>query len=425
MGACGSDLSSPLLPLTNRSKVSKMQVVAKRCAGLDVHKMSIVVTILLEQEDGTVESKTRTFSTFKRDRRALASWLMEHHVELCVMESTGIFWKSPMSTLKEAGLNVWLVNARHVKNMPGRKTDVSDSQWLADLARFGLVKPSFVPEQKVQALRLLSRRRQSLVKSLRVEKQRLHKCLDDAGIRLGGVVSDIDGVSAREIVQGLIEGVPIPNLARMAKGRLRKKMKEIADSLDETLSEEHLFLLRQITSLMGNFKEQIQTIDRELDKRVQSDFSEYWHLLQTIPGIDKVAATGVIAEIGVNIGAFQNGKHLASWAGFCPGNNESAGKRYSGRTRKGNQWLRTLLCEVAHAASRTRCQFKTYYQNMVIRRGKKRSIIAVAHKILRVIYSMFKSMTEYRDSTVDYEALLVHRNAPRWLKYLKQYSYIT
>lgn len=161
-----------------------------------------------------------------------------------------------------------------------------------------------------------------------------------------------------------------------------------------------------------------------MEERMISDFREYWHLLQTIPGIDKVAAAGIIAEIGDDIGAFKSGKHLASWAGFCPGNNESAGKRYSGKTRKGNQWLRTLLCEVAHAASRTRCQFKEYYQSLVIRRGKKRSIVAIAHKILRVIFAMFKNKVEYRDSTIDYEALMVHRNAPRWLQSLQKFGYI-
>lgn len=401
-----------------------MQVIAKRCAGLDVHKMSIVVTILLEQADGTVRSETRTFGTFKRDRTALALWLTEHQVELCVMESTGIFGKSPMSTLSRSGLKVWLVNAGHVKNMPGRKTDVSDSQWLAELARFGLVKPSFVPTDNIQALRLLSRRRQSLVTSLRLEKQRLHHCLDDAGIRLGGVVSDIDGVSAGEMIEGLPEGIPIHELAKKARGRLRKKMKEIADSLDESLSDVHLFLLRQIKERIDSLKQAIQAIDDELENRLRSDFSGYWILLQTLPGVDKVAAAGIIAETGVDMSHFKSGKHLASWAGFCPGNNESAGKRYSGKTRKGNQWLRTLLCEVAHAASRTQCQFKTYYGSLVIRRGKKRSIVAVAHKILRIIFCMLKNNIEYQDPSVDYEALIVHRNAPRWIKPLKQYNYI-
>jgi len=401
-----------------------MQVIAKRCAGLDVHKMSIVVTVLLEQADGSVHYKTRTFGTFKRDRKALASWLVDQRIELCVMESTGIFWKSPMSTLRRAGLQVWLVNARHVKNMPGRKTDVSDSQWLAELARFGLVKPSFVPTDNIQALRLLSRRRQCLIKTLRTEKQRLHQCLDDAGIRLGGVVSDIDGVSAGDMIEGLLEGMSVNELAQKARGRLRKKMKEIADSLDESLSEVHLFALRQIKELIDYLKQQIQSIDDELAKTMISDFSDYWRLLQTLPGVDKVAAAGIIAEIGADMHHFKTGKHLASWAGFCPGNNESAGKRYSGKTRKGNQWLRTLLCEVAHAASRTRCQFKTYYQSLVIRRGKKRSIVAVAHKILRVIYCMLKQKIEYQDSSVDYEALMVHRNAPRWIKTLKRYNYI-
>ncbi len=206
-----------------------MQVIAKRCAGLDVHKMSIVVTVLLEQADGTVSYKTRTFGTFKRDRTALAVWLLEHQIELCVMESTGIFWKSPMSTLSRSGLKVWLVNARHVKNMPGRKTDVSDSQWLAELARFGLVKPSFVPTDNIQALRLLSRRRQSLVKSLRLEKQRLHHCLDDAGIRLGGVVSDIDGVSAGEMIEGLLE-LPIAHIYYRTINRSHRVLKRIQNT---------------------------------------------------------------------------------------------------------------------------------------------------------------------------------------------------
>lgn len=201
-------------------------------------------------------------------------------------------------------------------------------------------------------------------------------------------------------------------------------MKEIADSLDESLSDVHLFLLRQIKERIDSLKQAIQAIDDELENRLRSDFSGYWILLQTLPGVDKVAAAGIIAETGVDMSHFKSGKHLASWAGFCPGNNESAGKRYSGKTRKGNQWLRTLLCEVAHAASRTQCQFKTYYGSLVIRRGKKRSIVAVAHKILRIIFCMLKNNIEYQDPSVDYEALIVHRNAPRWIKPLKQYNYI-
>lgn len=401
-----------------------MQSILKCCAGLDVHKMMVMATVQTVTEDGKVTEVTRSFKTFRRDRKALRSFLMEHNVELIVMESTGVYWKCIHEILARAGLKVWVVNARHVKNVPGRKTDVMDSQWLATLGRCGLLRPSFVPSPDIQQLRLLHRRRQSMVSMRSSEKNRLHKALDDAGIRLGGVVSDINGKSAQDMIQGLIDGKPPAELVKLARGRLKNKAKELFDSLEGSLSPAHRTVLRNVRKHIDFLDDEIAVLDSEILAIVQSDYREPWQLLQTLPGVDEVAAAGIIAEIGNDMNAFASRESLACWAGLCPGNNESAGKRKSGRTRKGNQSLRRLLCEISQAAVKTKSQFKGKYQGLVIRRGHKRSIIAIAHKMLRVIYCIMTKLVPYKDPDIDYEALTVHRNAPRWLIMLEKYKYL-
>ncbi len=401
-----------------------MQSILKSCAGLDVHKMMVMVTVQVEDDDGSVNEQTRTFKTFRRDRKALRDFLVEQAVELVVMESTGNYWQCIHDILARAGLNVWVVNARHVKNVPGRKTDVLDSQWLASLGRCGLLRPSFVPPPDIQQLRLLFRRRQKLISQRSSEKNRLHKILDDAGIRLGGVVSDIHGKSAQDMIQGLIDGKHPAELAKMARGRMKSKIDVLFKSLDGELSPAHRTVLKDIREHVEYLDMRIAALDEAILQMVRSDYREPWQVLQTLPGIDQIAAAGVIAEIGPDMSAFNSRESLSSWAGLCPGNNESAGKRKSGKTRKGNQSLRRLLCEVANAAIKTNSQFKGKYQSLVIRRGHKRSIIAIAHKMLRVIHCLLSKLQPYHDPDIDYEALMVHKNAPRWLKMLEKFEYL-
>jgi transposase len=391
-----------------------LEPIVNRVAGLDVHKMVIVATVLLTQEDGETRKEIREFGTFRKHRRQLARWLNRCGIELAVMESTGIYWKSIYETLESAGIKTYVVNARYVKNVPGRKTDVMDSEWLAILARSGLLKPSFIPPKDLRELRLIGRYRLKLHGTLAGEKNRLHKILDDAGIRLGGVVSDINGVSAREMIVGLIEGWPVDDIVQRARGRLKAT---------EPISDRHRFLLWKIQNHIRRLEDEIQEIDDYLFEAM-TPYKEAWGILQTLPGVDKFSAAMLIIEMGTDMEQFGSSERLASWASMCPGNNESAGKRKNGRARKGNRTVRRILCEVANAARKTNSQFKGKYQSLVIRRGHKRSIIALGHKLLRVIYSMLKNNQPYKDPEIDYEALIVQRNSPRWLKALDKYGYL-
>lgn len=400
-----------------------MEPIAKRVAGLDIHKMMIMVTILIEHADGSLEEKTKDFKTFRKDRELLRSWLTSHGIELVVMESTGVYWKSIYSTLEEANLTIYVVNARYVKQVPGRKTDVLDSQWLASLARFGLLKPSFIPPKDLRELRLISRQRMKTHSILAAETNRLHKVLDDAGVRLGGVVSDLNGVSARAIIHGLIDGKSEQELKACVCGRLKKKIPELMASVREKLSLRHLSLMKQLQEHIYYLEQAMSQMDEQLfDAMIP--YQTQWELLQTLPGVDRLAAAIVIIEIGIDMERFGCVNQFASWAGMCPGNNESAGKRKSGAIRKGNRALRRILCEIANAARRTDSQFKGKYQGLVIRRGHKRSIIALGHKILRIIYVMLKNNQPYQDPKIDYSALVVQRNAPRWIQALNRYGYL-
>lgn len=394
-----------------------------RCvAGLDVHRMLYVLTVLIEQADGSLSKQQRQFTGFQRDVRALVTWLQSLSVELVVMESTGIYWKSIYAALEAAGIPAHVVNSRHVKNVPGRKTDIADSEWLAQLGRFGLVRPSFIPPKDLRELRLVSRYRQKLSQVQASEKNRLHKILDDAGIKLGAVVADIDGVSARAMVEGLIAGKPIGQLADLAQGVMRHKREALELSLEGELTTRHRFVLEHIQAHNRYLEADLARLDHYLIEAM-APYREYSQLLQTIPGIDQIAAAIILIEIGDDLSAFTNAKHLASWAALCPGNHESAGKRKTGKTRKGNHAIRYLLCEAANAARRTKSALHEKYQSLVARRGHKKAIIAVAHQILRTIYVLFTRRQAYRDSGFDYQAAMVKKNAPRWIQHLKKFGY--
>jgi transposase len=399
-----------------------MNPLYRKVAGLDVHRMVYVLTVLIELDDGTLEKHQRSFGGFKRDRRALVAWLLELGVGLVVMESTGIYWKSIYAALEQAGIPAMVVNAHHVKNVPGRKTDLSDSEWLAQLGRFGLVKPSFIPPQDLRELRLVSRYRQKLAQTLAGEKNRLHKILDDAGIKLGAVVSDIHGVSAEAMIEGLIAGTPVEQLPDLAKGTLRNKRELLKQSLDGELTPRHRFVLQHIQNHIHSLTAELASLDAYLIDAM-APYAPYWHLLQTLPGLDQISTAMILVEIGTDLSVFGDAAQFASWAGVCPGNHESAGKRKTGKTRKGNHAIRYLLCEAANAARRTHSALRGNYQSLVARKGHRKAIIAVGHQMIRIIYFMFTRRQAYRDSGMDYQALVVNRNAPRWIQALKKYGY--
>ncbi len=354
-----------------------LQPLHRRVAGIDVHRMLHVVTVLIEQPDGSVEQTSREFGGFRRDCRALAAWLAELRVQLVVMESTGIYWKSVHAHLENAGIAAWVVNAHFIKHVPGRKTDMSDSQWLAVLARFGLVRPSFIPPKDLRELRLVSRYRRKLTHVHSAEINRLHKVLDDAGIKLGGVVSDLNGVSATAMVKGLIQGQGIDSLLGLARGALKLKRDELQAALDGDLSARHLFVLEHIHAHIESLQRELADIDAYLLGAMQP-YALAHGLLQTIPGIDRIAAALILIEIGEDMARFGSPERLASWAALCPGNNESAGKRKSGRTRHGNGVIRYILCECANAARWTKSTLTAKYKSLMGKRSGKSSSVPIA-----------------------------------------------
>lgn len=392
--------------------------------GLDIHQRQITACAITTDADGQVLVEHHEFGAFKRDRRALAQWCAARRPDVVVMESTGIYWKSPYAALEHVGIRALVVNARHVKNVPGRKTDIADAQWLAVLARAGLLRGSFIPPETLRHLRLVARQRHKLSRMLAAEKNRLHKVLADGGVRLSAVVSDLHGQSARAMVRALIDGQSPAQVLTLASRRLKAPRQDILAALDGELSDDHRFVLDQLLEHIQQLEARIRAFDARLLAGLE-DHRELLQMLQTLPGVDRIGAAMLLVEIGTEMEAFGSPERLASWVGICPGNNESAGKRKSGRIRQGNPHIRRLLCEFAHAARRTRCGLQAKYHSLAARRGNKRAIVALAHKMLRIIYFMIERRDYYRDSDVDYEALMVERNAPRWIRMLNQYGYLS
>jgi len=402
----------------------ELPVLYKRVIGLDIHQAQITACALIEEDDGTSRTEQRQFGGFKRDRRELAQWVEVLRPDEVIMESTGIYWKSPYAALEKMGIIAKVVNARHIKQVPGRKTDVGDAKWLALLARAGLLRGSLVPPAKWRELRVVARQRQKLVSQLASLKNRLHRVLSEAGVRLGVVVSDLHGQSARAMVKAIISGKSPHEVLSLASKRLKATREELFDAVQGELTGSHRFVLDELMQTIEETEARIGRFDVFLLEQLKSELPAL-RLLQTIPGVDLIGAALLLVEIGTDMTVFGSADRLASWVGICPGNNESAGKQKSGRMRKGNTYARRLLCEFAHAASRTTSVFKSKFQSLIIRRGHKRSIVAIAHKILRTIFFMFKRNEHYRDCAVNYEALSVQRNAPRWIKSLVKFGYIS
>jgi transposase len=379
-----------------------MEVIYARCAGLDVHRKKVVVCVRTADEDGSTHKSVKTFGTTTEDLLVLSDWLRSCGVTHAAMESTGIFWR-PIYAILEGSFTLLVVNARHMKAVPGRKTDVRDCEWIADLLAHGLLKGGFVPPETIRDLRDLTRYRTSLIEERTREVNRLHKLLETANIKLGSVASDITGLSAHRMLTALLEGTTDPEvLADLARGRLRKKLPELRKALEGRFRPHHRILLETILSHIDFLEETIERLGEEVAVRLVP-FDESTRLLDGITGVNLRTVETIIAEIGVDMTAFPSDKHLASWAGICPGNNESAGKHRNGKTRKGNPYLRRALVQSAHTCIRTKDSYLgAQYHRLAKRRGKKKAVIAVAHSILVIVYHILKHQLPYRDLGPDY-----------------------
>jgi transposase len=391
-----------------------MEIVHERCCGLDVHKRIVVASIRIHNAEGGAQMDTKTFSTMSFDLLILRDWLAAHSVTHVAMESTGVYWK-PIYNLLEDQFNVVLVNAHHIKALPGRKTDVKSSEWIADLLAHGLVKGSFIPPEPIRDLRDLTRYRKSLIDERIREVNRLHKLLESANIKLASVATNVMGISGKDMMHALLGGQADPEiLAELARGRLRKKIPALEKALEGRFRPHHRFMLKTILAHVDFLDESIATVSEEVVNRLDP-FVQIIKLLRTIPGVELKTAEVIISEIGTDMSRFPSASHLASWAGLCPGNNESAGKRKTGKTRKGDQWLRRALVEVAWAASRTKDTYlSSQYHRLVARRGKKKAIVAVAHSILVSIYHILVNTLPYQDLGANYLDKLNETNIKRY-----------
>lgn len=419
-----------------------MQVLFPCCAGLDVHKKTVVVCVMLTAPDGSVRKETRTFATLTRDLLLLRDWLVQLGCTIAAMESTGSYWK-PVFNILEGSLAVWVVNAQHYKGVPGHKTDVRDAEWLADLLRHGLLKPSFIPPQPQRDLRELTRGRATLVGDRARLLNRIQQVLESANLKLTSVASDVTGVSCRRILAEIVQGELSPAaMAELSRGRLRLKRETLAAALEGRVREHHRFLLAQLMEQGSFLEEQIATYDRQIELHVEAmsvanasedsgsrgsgedppagppsspaeaapppgspapgetplTFQQAVVLLDALPGMGQRSAQNVLAEIGVDMGRFRQAGNLTSWAGLAPGNHESAGKRRSQRVLPGSGALRKAMLQVAHGAVHTRnSYFQALYHRIAARRGKKRAMVAVARSLLVVIYHLLLRREPYRE----------------------------
>ena len=380
-----------------------MERVIERVAGLDVHKKTVAACVRGPGSHGERIQEVRTFGTTAAELLALRDWLEAHGVTHVAMESTGVYWKPIFYVLEDAFTCV-LANAAQIAQVPGRKTDVKDCAWIAQLLEHGLIRGSFVPPAPIRELRDLTRYRKSLIQEHTRQANRLHKVLEDAGIKLASVASDVLGVSGRAMIEALVAGTRDPEvLADLARGNLRKKLPALRQALVGRFRTHHAFLVAQILAHLDYLDESIEAVSQQIDV-VIAPFADEVARLDTIHGVNKRTAEVIIAEIGVDMRVFPTAGHLASWAGLCPGNNESAGKHRSGKTRKGDPWLRAALVEAALAASTrsNRSAFGARYRRIMRHRGHKKAVVAVAHAILETAYYLLARHTTFQDPGRDY-----------------------
>jgi transposase len=374
-----------------------MQALVERGCGLDVHQATVVACLLHVMRDGRVQKQMRTFGSTTRELVSLREWLQSEGCTHVAMESTGVYWK-PVYAILEGAFQMVVANAQQVKKVPGRKTDVKDAEWIADLLCHGLLRSSFVPPKSIRELRDLTRYRRKLVESQAAERNRLLKLLESANIKLSSVATDVFGVSGRLMLKALVEGkASLAEMAELAKGKLRNKIPQLQLALEGKLEEHHRFLLQLQQDRLDAAARDLATLEQRIQQKLEP-YAVQVALLQEIPGVDWTLAAVIIAELGIDMSVFQSVSQLASWAGVCPGNNESAGKRKSTRIPKGNVYLKTALVEAANAAARTKGTYlRDKFYRLKARRGYKRAAVAIAHKILVSIYHMFSQQVSYND----------------------------
>lgn len=375
-----------------------MDVLYERCCGLDVHKKTVTACIITP--DG---KEIRTFGTMTDEIVALVEWIKSKGCSHVAMESTGVYWKPIYNLLEFEGIDTLVVNAKHIKAVPGRKTDVKDAEWIADLLRHGLLKGSYIPSRDQRELRELVRYRKKLIEERAREVNRMQKVLEGANIKLSSVVTDIMGVSGRSMIEAIIEGVEDPEvLSKLARGRMKKKKEDLVRALQGLVGPHQKLLLSAQLQHIDFLDQQISQLDQEIERRMRP-FEEDLELLDTIHGVGRRSAESIIAEIGTDMDRFPTDAHISSWAGMAPGNNESAGKRKSGRTTKGNKHLRATLVEAARAAARTKNSYlSAQYHRIAARRGANRAAVAVGHTILVIAYHILKTRQPYQDLGADY-----------------------
>ena len=380
-----------------------MDVVHARCCGLDVHKKSVVACVLITQPDSSVERHVRTFKTVTADLLKLADWLSTLQVTQVAMESTGIYWRPVFNVLEDDERTLLLVNPQHMRAVPGKKTDVKDAEWLADLLRHGLLRASFIPPAPIRAIRELARYRKTLVQERTDETNRLHKTLEGANLKLAGVATDVLGLSGRAMLAALLQGERDPEvLADLAQGRLRAKLPQLREALDGRVQPQHLVLIDHILAHIDFLGQAIAEVQAAIESCLPP-YEDALQLLQTIPGVKPIAAAAILAEIGTDMSRFPSAGHLASWAGLCPSNKESAGKRMKAPMNHGNVWLRAMMGEVAWASIRTRATyFHAQFRRLSRRRGPKKAAVAVAHSLLIVIFHVLRTGKPYTELGVDY-----------------------
>jgi transposase len=399
-----------------------VEAVYERCCGLDIHKKLIVACLMTPGTGARPARETRSFGTMTEDIVALSKWLQAAGCAVVAMESTGVYWK-PIYNILEDSFELLLVNARELKAVPGRKTDVKDAEWIAELLRHGLLKGSFVPDRAMRELRELTRYRTSLIRQRASEVNRLAKVLEGANIKLASVVSDIDGVSARGMLEQLVAGSEdVAAVAQLARGSMREKIPELERALTGRFGGHQRFMVASQLAHLDALDELIARVSAEVEERLRPFEAEVARL-DTIPGVARTTAQTIIAEIGLDMGRFATAGHLASWAGIAPGNDQSAGKRKRAPITKGDGWLRAILVQAAKSLSRSRKSYlAAQYHRLASRQGKNRATIAVAHSILVIAYHLLKRKEDYRDLGPGYfdqrSRQAIERNALRRLQNL-------
>ncbi len=396
------------------------EILYNKVIGIDVHQSKLVCCAVWH-EDNERKTEKMTFGTFKNDKKAMAAWCASFHPDLVIMESTGIYWMSPFAFLEKIGIRAAVVNARQVKQMEGKKTDMGDAEWLAHIGRLGTFTRSFIPPVLYREIRIHTRYVLKLTDALCSEKNRFHKVLAHAGFNLSVVFSDLHGVSASRCVEGIMAGLSTDEIMKTLKvSRLKKASPEqIRDALDGELTENYRIILRDIQEHIDFLQKQIEKIHQRISSIVRDMHPHALCLLQTIPGISEKGAVRILIELGgEDMTFFKAAKSLAAWIGVCPGNNESAGKRKHGHIRKGNYYLRRVLCECAHASVRTKgTSFQSKYQSKRSKKGNKRALITIVHNIVRMIYLVLSKKTPYRDPQIDYVAESAQKNLRRWIEF--------